>query len=894
MQFNSNNKETQDNNTNNTNNTNALSVDFQTRNQRGIQFNQRPTTSVSTKLGYNTSHNESDNAIQEQPWTIDDIMQRFKFVGSYPVPTTATSHEVIAKLRVPHDLIDSNSATQAPFDNFIFWNGDIHIHSQMTASPTVQGCVALVFVPLTSQQTIESTIIPNFSALTVNQVNYLFPNTNTSADMIIKYNSPYSNLNIRDTSLVSQENTLGYLYYVVINPIQLSTSSSDNIAISTFTHFENNKFKVPRMAGITTRYKAKARGQSLPTGTPQPSSKGLVSGIVDKILPDNVIGDVIDVAAGIFGLDNPTISSLQEPTKVVSTQPMNFHVGAEYIDKLTINPSATTPITQDTFATTCDEMNHEYLYSKFSYLGSFAVTTADPLGKVVASFPMNPCPNRIENGTTTQVPLLQYISSLYEFWNGSLTYRFQIISTMMQTCKLMIGLNYGEYEPEASGLMERVASQYGQIIEINQGSNTIDITVDYIAGTPSLHVPCSNTPSKFDTMGMVNVAILNPLVATTGAPDNITINTYIAGSKTFNLNTLSASKNLQPYFPVKLSSIIKKKKKIYIKEESESEDIEVIDMDPPKPLRRFNIRGQSASQPVITPQSEIDTIDEENLVSKSESTAPRMPVAQVYVPGTRELLKKYQMYGTLNLPPVTLQNESNVVRIRLNSLFGRSAISALTSPTAEYAPPLGIFTHIQGMYRLFKGGLNFKIMPRVYSNALGAANFSVVYQPPVYTTTPTQVDLTETIKNQMYMSFENATNKNARQELQLPYCTRLPIHYVNGINKTAEFTVPFSSRFLSVVSTLGDNSENELRTAEIADLGDIYIIYNFDSRSSVDDREAMDIFFSFSDDARFGTLFNVPQLTTYSYVDATGIVTSSPQPDNYGTGAPVANTLVVL
>jgi hypothetical protein len=864
--------------------TNSLNVDFNTRTQRGIQLNQRPTTSVSTKPGSNANHQESDNVVQEKAWTIDDIMQRFKFVESFPVPSTSPSHTVLAKFRVPHDLIDSNSASSAPFDNFIFWSGDVHIHSQMTASPTVQGCVAVVFIPLTAERAIESTLVPNFSALSINQTNYLFPNTNTSADMIIKFNSPYSNLNIQNTDLVSQENTLGYLYYIVFNPIQLSTSSSDNIAISVFTHFEDNKFKVPRMASVTSRYRVKARGQSQPIGTPRPSSEALVSSIVNKVLPDNVIGDVIDMSVGLFGLDNPVVSKMQEPLKVVSTQYMNFHTGAEYIDKLTINPSATTPVTQDTFATTCDEMSYDYLYTKFSYLGSFTVDTNNAIGEVVASFPMNPCPNRIENAGTAKVPLIQYLATLFEFWNGALTYRFQIVSTMMQTCKLMVGLNYGEFEPEASGLLDRVASQYGQVIEINQGSNVIDITVDYIAGSPMLHVPSSNVPSKYDTMGMVNIAVLNPLVATTGAPTNITINTFIAGSKTFNFTTLTASKNLLPLMPLQLSSTIKKKKKVYVRETSDSEDIEVIELPN---ASRIKVRGQSASQPVITPVSEVDTIDEENLISKSEATQPRMPTAQVYVPGTRELLKKYQMYESINLPPVTLANQMNVFRIPLSTLFGRSANNAKVDPTSSQNMPLGIFTHIQSMYRQFKGGFNFKIVPNTIDNRLRAGNFSVFYQPPVYRKGSTPVDLTETIKNQVFMEKENALTRNARTQYQLPYCTRLPIHFVNGMNFTAEFSVPYSSRFLSVISTLGGRSENELVYSEIIDLGDIYIVYNFDNR--------LDIFFSISDDARFGTLFNVPQLTTYSYLDPNSFeAISSPQPDDYGTGAPVANTLVII
>jgi len=885
----------------NTTNSNSLSVDFQYKTQRGIQLVQRPTTSISTKVGSNQEHKMSDSIIQEKAWTIDDIMQRAKYVNTVPVPTSATSHTILEKLRIPEDLIDANAASQAPFENFIYWSGDVHIHLQMTASPTVQGCVAVVFVPLTSETAIESTIIPNFSALSVNQVCYLFPNTNTAADMVIKYNSPYNNLNIKDGGTASQETTLGYLYYVVLNPMELSTGASDNISISTFTHFEQNKFKVPRHTGVTRRITHHPKAQSEPVGTPQPESKGIVEKVLDKVMPENVIGDIIDGVAGLIGLDNPTVSTVQEPVKVVSTQYLNFQKGAEFIDTMTLDPSGVTTITADTFATTADEMDMSYLYSKYSYLGSFRVNTEDPIGQVVASFPMNPCPNRLQNGSTRQVPLLQYLSTPFEFWTGGIQYRFVVVSTMMQTCKLVVGLNYGEFRPDTLNLIETVASQYGQVIEINQGSNVIDMTVDYIAGTPMLHVPSSNIPNKFDSMGMVNVAVLNPLVATNGAPSNITINAFIAGASDFHLTTLTMSKSLQPQCPVKLSAL-KKKKKLYVVEESESEDIEVIEIPEPRRSARPSIvRAQSSAQPIITPRSEVDMTGEPNLVSKNDVAVPRSPISQPYVRSVRDILRKYQSYGAIELPNVTNvppnEGQSNVFEFDIRSLFGRSSIDALLPPTQAYNIPLGNFTLYQLMYRLFKGSLNFKIISRVFTGALDASNFAIYYQPPV---ARQAVSMADTLRNQVNMfSFPttNGLTLNSRKgNFQLASSTRLPVHFVNGVNKTAEFKIPYSSRFLSILSTLGANSENELLSNEITDLGRFYIVYNFHDNTvfESDGPYVMDMFFSLSDDARFGTLYNVPTLTTYSYVTSTGQLTTSAAPDDYGTGAPVANTLIIL
>lgn len=349
----------------------------------GVRLTTRDSTSISKRIGDTGKHKIRDNVIQEETWNLDKMLSRYNFISSVPCPSVATSHTILAQYRVPQDLI-TNGLTSAPFNNFIYWNGRVKMQFQITGSPMTQGCVAAVFIPLTDPTATTGNQIANFSSLSVNQTCYLFPNANTVADMEIPFNSPQAYLDIASVAPESPLNTLGHLYLVVFNQIALSASTTDSVAISVFSHFVDNNFKVPRR---TTPAFA-VRTQSSNTSLHKKST--IVGQMADLLLPDNPLADAIDMAAGLFGLDNPVDPAISEVDKIVTTQRMNYHQGSEFIDRLTIFPSKTSPVTSDTFASIQDEMTLSYMKKKLSYLGTFTYKTSNAVGDILASFPLNP------------------------------------------------------------------------------------------------------------------------------------------------------------------------------------------------------------------------------------------------------------------------------------------------------------------------------------------------------------------------------------------------------------------------------------------------------------------------------------------------------------------------
>lgn len=844
-------------------------------NDNGVRLTTRETTSSSKRNGDTGKHHIRDNVIQEEPWNLDKMLSRYNYINNYPCPSSLAPHSILAQLRVPQDLI-TNGLTSAPFNNFIFWNGRVKVQFQITGSPMVQGCIAAVFIPLTLTPNINANQIKNFSSLSINQTCYLFPNANTVAEMEIPFNSPQAYLNIA-ASGADTINTLGHIYIVVFNAVALSAGTTDSVSVSVFSHFVDNQFKVPRRTTPAISYSAQSQSR------PPHSHSSIVGKMADLLLPDNPLADVIDMAAGFFGMDNPVDPTVTDTNKILITQRMNFSQGPELIDKLCLNPSKTSAATSDTFASITDEMSLSYLTKKYSYLGTFPMNTGNAVGDVLASFPINPCPNRMTIGSQQQVPLLQYISMPFQLWKGGLNYKIQIVSTSFQTAKIFCSFNFNEFSPSPPSILPATTSQYGVAIEINQGSNTFEFSIPYVSITPELYVPNSNTISQADTLGMVNISVINPLISPNGSPPVISFNIFMAGADDFELSTITAANNVIPImnFPEPLAF----KNTKLVQRKAMPDDFEFV-----------SYTTQSASQPLITPMSNVD-MAVEDLVAPNDSTNPRVDISQVAPFGFRDLMKKYHLYQRITYKSPTPFQNGMVWQLPLVQLFGTPTISSIVPPHA--APPVQLLWHlIQPMYRQFKGSLNFKIMLDSTPNST-LQHFSVFYQPPTQNQGEgAGPNFLNNIRNQTYFPPSLAPlDYNQRSEIQAyPVSTRLPVSYVNSINKTAEINIPYSSRFLSVLSRSNINTEQELVDNELTDLGNLFIYTDFSNAlpTSVQNVNfSFNIYFSFGDDARFGTLYNIPFLSPNFNVDELGIPTTSCYPDSYLDTAPLINTLTI-
>lgn len=862
---------------------NTTHLDTETHSSLGITLATRQTTSHSHKQGYTGRHPLSDNTTQEQGWTLDNMLERYSFKATYPWSTTDNPHATLAKLRVPQDLI-VNTITNAPFSSFMFWRGDVELHFQVTGTPFHQGMLAAVFVPLTNDSYTTSNILSNFSSLSVNQVCYLFPNTNTSAIMNIPYNSVQQYLDLSDNSAASNNNTLGYVYIVVFNRLELASTASDTCTVSLFSKFVNNRFKVPR--------------QSSPIVLSAFPQSGVLR-FVKKLMPKHIVKDLIDTSvdtASTYAKSTITglISNLDKPTDANMTRVvnsglgrLNFSEGIEPIDKMTYAADSLPLTTDETFATNLDEMSMSHLKQKYSYLGTFDVTTTNQVGDVVASFPLNPNPNTLLQQANNIVPLLSYIASPFQYWTGSLNYKFVVVATSLQTCKMFAAISYGSYTNPTSVSPSVITSQYGEAFEINQGSNQIEITVPYNSTTPVKHIPNGWAPSSTDTLGMMNIIVLNKLVAPNNTPTTIHINVFISGGPDFNLTTLSPANQ---WAPIELPNIVQ-----LSQDELLDDDIEIITVQKRKSQKIVLAKPQAGTDtvaPFVTTETNIDLADEQ-LVSPMSTVKPRESHIQPYVESIRTILKKYQLLYQVRIAiPAggtgTSTNGGIYTRLPIVEIFNH-----LVDPIPNIPPTNnGLLSLYSALFRQFHGSLRFKITADTWSGDI-FNNFAVYYEPPI--NRPSNGFVDEVKANNMYAnaSFVYPAKGNtynlATTSCNFLQAIRLPVHYSCGIEKTAEFETPFTSRFSSLL--IPNLNDQNIADREVSDFGTL-VIYAANSSANT---TCFNVYASLGDEARFGNIYQVPRIRLYNEKNGTTQAYIAEMfPDLYTPTTTSFNTLTII
>jgi hypothetical protein len=827
----------------NTNEPRASPASFQDISRMGVSLSTRPVTSVSTRVGTNNDHSESDNTIQEKAWTLSNLVERFAFLDTYDWTTTMSPHTIIKKLRIPQDLLASEPAT-TPFRAFQFWRGDVEIQAQVTSNPLTQGMLLMVFIPLTSEEECDL-IVSNFSSATVNQCCYLYANANTTARMTIPYNSPQSYLDVSQFSSSSPLNSLGYIYLVVFNPIELASSGTDSTTVSIFSSFINNAFKVPRS-------QVSARHQSL-SKLDDPMT--MISNISKAILPDHLVDDALTVGKLFTALDKPNDPRTDQSVVLTSTGRLNFSEGVEHIDKLTPFPALINPATTETFATSVDETDFSYLYKRYSYLGSFKFKQTDTVGKQLAYFPLNPFPSQLSNKSVSQIPLLSYLASIHKFWSGSLNYKIQVVSTSFQTGKIFFAFNYGNFDPAAVPTAIAATSQYGQAYELNQGSNELEFTVPYVSITPYLNVPNSNQPSNLDSLGYLRVISLNKLSANNNTPTEITINVFIAGGDDFKLSTLTTGNQLIPF--LQKSTITNKLPKM-------ADGFELI------------AKHQSAAQPLITPENDI-SLAAENLVAPNSSTQQRTDTTtQKSAQTVMHYLKKYQLLPSIFVKPISEDSRNKMFFYPVSNIF--SSLIPATAPPYTPVSNNGLLSFLSQIYRQFRGGVRFKAMIDTINEI---SSLSVFYEPPAVNFQP---DSSDSLLNNLENSFfpiqttdfysgdaVPSSYNDISKKSWVNNSTPLPISYANTIVKTLEFEIPFTSIFSSILT------EPELDLGLLRNYNDLgYLVFVVSvSPSGSSSPTQLRLFASLSDEARLANLYRVP------FVSPNSLIADSTFANNY-------------
>jgi hypothetical protein len=895
--------------------------------RQGVQLTSREITSLAERPMYTGDHAMSDATIKETAWDLSRIVERPALVTSFEWTSSSPRGTVMYRGSIPAAILPIKLA-RIPFETFQYWAGDVVLRLQVAGSPIVQGIIAMTFVPLVT--TVELGNMQDFPSLTINPTVYLYANTNTHAELRIPYNHFQSYLDTdfpADRNTVSREQNLGFVQIYVFDPL-IAIGSVTSINCSLFSMLENNQFKVPRISSninvASTRALFAESGiissalhsltsvgmsvlnplmedlghtaKNLMTRVSNITPQALINAAGTKALPSNFVGDAIDHvggmlegALGFLGLDNPTIPMENMRTAVKANGSMNYAVGPEHIEKLSVMPSALSLTMPETFGTVTDEMDVGYLYRKYSYLGSFSIPKTAAVGNIVYSIPMSPFPTlqKIPNTNfplvpcgdiiqnTTNFPLISYLGLPYRWWTGGLKIKFIVCSSSLHTCKLFVAFNYGVWTPPTTLL--DATSQYGIAIEISQGSNEFEFAIPYVALQPYKEV-CRGVFNPSNSMGTMNVAILNPLVAPSTVAESISVNVFIAGSDDFSYEFLAGMNPAHPIYPNTTFNETTQANQAAMKTHYARDYSVYADI----PIAESGVLTQQTIAPtnVVTTITDLAVGEDDG---HDIQVAPPQLELQVDdhfgITGVslRNLAKKYQLIGQFPLKPIAnaIGNIWSHARISAEDVFSipyLGKIPPYITPTAvgKYT---GLLAWMSAMYRQFKGGLRFKIVIETPLTGTAAPvvngifSSASVYWTPGATgprgTKSVAFDLTDTV-TMMPQSASYYTTSAGGYFIPIQNTNRLCV--VNGrVSNVLEFEMPYSSNYLSTLTYTGaiiaDNAQEKY-----FGLGSLDIVV-----SGVTSDFVMTVYAAFADETRFGTLYKVPR----TYVPALFTVDAS-------------------
>lgn len=864
--------------------------------RHGVQLNSREITSIAERLQYTGDHDMSDATIRETPWDLARIVERPTLVTSFRWSTNV--NDVIYRGTIPASVLPIKLA-RIPFETFQYWRGDVTLRLQVAGSPLVQGILAMTFVPLVDRTELDS-MSWDLCSLSINPTVYLFANTNTHAELRIPFNHFQSYLNTDFPSeplFATRNQNLGCVIIYVLQPLKTGGTVT-SVNVSLFSILENSQFKVPRLSsaigaaesGVMSAISSlmQVGGNLLSplmesVGTharhvvDQVSSEtveGLISKVASKALPVNLIGDSIDAvgdvlsgALGFLGLDNPTIPTEMGRHVIKTNGSMNYAIGPEHIEKMSVMPSAMSLVTPETFATVTDEMDVDYLYRRYSYLASFNVPVDAAAGSVIWNVPMSPFPTLVTDPTTGKsvvpagsiiqksvwFPLISYLGLPYRYWTGGLKYKFIVSASSMHTCKLYVAFNYG-ITTNPVNLLD-ASSQYGVAIEINQGSNEFEFSVPYVATRPYLEV-CRGNQSINDSMGIMSVVVMNPLVAPVSVAQSIDVVVFVAGSDDFSYEFLA---QMNPAIPVFATG-------------KPNESINVNDASAPLNYNKVNspycqhdlgkigkaesglLDTQSIAPTNVTATvTDVATPDEDNhdhQVAPPQLTTTVDDHFGITSISLRNMLKKYQMVQRFPLFELDPTSEHNSVycRISIADLF---KLPLMVKPPGGLTPEVpdsisgGLMAWATGMFRQFKGSLRFKIV--VSSVSLNIPlRMSAFFLPGPIDDDQNSANVRSDISTMMAYTapWVQYSNNFYFTAISTP---RMSI--LNGVlSNVLEFEIPYSSPFLSVLTNSGLGTDRYAHG-----LGEIFVVVDGPNLQL-----SATVYMAFGDEARFGTLYRVP------------------------------------
>jgi len=358
---------------------------------------------------------------------------------------------------------------------------------------------------------------------------------------------PFENIvSYLTTNTTEDSPPMGALRILVFNPLQLPAGSTDPINFNVFVSAANISLHLPMRPHVAQfslppTFRANGLSDVLKVGK---SVAGTVTGAWADVKSGNILG-ALKRGWEFFTSDRPTVADnkiqncLTNVSQIATMQGLDGSVrlGATQDGHYFETEFSTAPKTDMSIY---EIIKRPMLVRQFTWSSSNAVDTQLTSFSVVPSI-CNFTPNTPTGSGYTRYDntFLSYFATMFEYWRGSLTFTFEVASTNFHVGRIMLAFEPNTGTVPLSGVgttCTDFSNNPFYVFDLEQHKEC-SVTIPYVASTPrKRNTPyqwVSSTLHDYDTLGYLNVLVLDPLAVTESIPDTVVINVYVSAGPDF-------------------------------------------------------------------------------------------------------------------------------------------------------------------------------------------------------------------------------------------------------------------------------------------------------------------------------------------------------------------------
>lgn len=435
----------------------------------------------------------------------------------------------------PWDAFFKNPDIRKRVEGFRNVRGNLRIRAVVTGNPFLFGRLILAYHPWFDRDSMElGNKLQGATHVMLSQMPHIYIDAATSqgGEMTLPFFSPY---NWIDTTRTDAFSELGIFHLTNFTQLRHANSSDGEMNVLFYAWLEDAEVCTPTSVdydSVTYQNGMEADEHHSGLISKPASNVARAAGLLSKIpyiqpfaLATEAFANTVAGVASIFGYSRPRVLDNICPMRELRYGELATTNQHEVMPKLawdgknqlSIDPR-TTGLGGD------DEMAITSIVTRESLLNTARWEETDPTDESLVEISVSPFYHRIDTSVTparTALPPCTAMGRMFNFWRGSMVYRFSVVASAMHRGKLLV-----RYDP-AGRDNGTVTNTYSRIIDISE-TRDFEVPVHWHAPTPWLRCwdtdigdPAGNggystATGSFDPEtqnGVITLRVLTPLTS---------------------------------------------------------------------------------------------------------------------------------------------------------------------------------------------------------------------------------------------------------------------------------------------------------------------------------------------------------------------------------------------